>query len=99
MKTYTIPIHTKAWRGKVHRSGTLKGKLMLGTGYGWEKIYTNKEVTYTEIDLRSRLKVTDLDYHEFNLPEKAEPYGVLAVRAEDVVTAAWTPTHPAPAGT
>ena len=88
MTTYTVLKDSKAWRGKLHQTGPDIGKLILGGSAGWHKIYTDRKVTYTDIDVRTRLKVTDLDYYEFNLPKEAEPYGVLAVRRDDVIVKA-----------
>ncbi|KKL51170.1 hypothetical protein LCGC14_2298150 [marine sediment metagenome] len=82
MRTYTIPKGTEIYRGKLYQEGHDDEGLMVG---GWHTFYTDREVTYTDEDLRVKQKVTGDEYYEFNLPEKAEPYGVLAVNGKLVL--------------
>jgi hypothetical protein len=82
MKTYTIPEGTQIYRGKLYQRGHDDEGLMIG---GWHTFYTDREVTYTDKDLRTEQKVTGDEYYEFNLPERAVPFGVLAVNGKNVI--------------
>ena len=92
MTTYTISKGTEIYRGMLHRKGHADEGLMIG---GWHIWYTDRKVTYTDEDLRVERKVTGDGYLEVNLPERAEPYDILAVNRNKVLVKENTAPGPA----
>lgn len=82
MKTYTIPKGSLIYRGKTYPKGHNDEGMLSSC---WISICTDKEVIYTEEDLRVVHKVTASQYYEFNLPEKAKPYAALAAHQSTVI--------------
>ena len=76
MKTYLIPQGSPVWRGVTYPIGHADEGMLWGA---WDSLHSDREVIYTNKDLRWEHKSTLPEYYEFNLPERAMPYTVLAV--------------------